>query len=57
MRMPASGELLASIKGQVCYTDLVYQLVNKKLKVDLSRTEIERLVQDILSNNRTTVEK
>ncbi|GEO70774.1 DUF3781 domain-containing protein [Levilactobacillus acidifarinae] len=55
--MPANPELLASIKNQVCYTDLVYQRVNKKLKVDFSRSEIEKLVQDILSDDQTTVEK
>lgn len=55
--MPASSELLTVIKRQVCYTDLVYQRVNKKLKVELSRPEIEKLVQDILTDNQTTVEK
>lgn len=55
--MPANLELLASIKDQVCYTDLVYERVNKKLKVDLSRVEIEKLVQDILGDDQTTVEK
>ncbi|GEO70579.1 DUF3781 domain-containing protein [Levilactobacillus acidifarinae] len=55
--MPANLELLASIKHQVCYTDLVYERVNKKLKVNLSRTEIEKLVQGILGDDQTTVEK
>lgn len=55
--MPANSERLASIKDQVCYTDLVYRRVNKKLKVDLSRAEIEKLVQDILGDDQTTVEK
>jgi len=55
--MPANSELLALIKRRVCYTDLVYQRVNKKLKVDLSRPEIEQLVQNILGDAQTTVEK
>ncbi|GEO70586.1 DUF3781 domain-containing protein [Levilactobacillus acidifarinae] len=55
--MPANPELLASIKNQVCYTNLVYERVNKKLKVDLALPEIKKLVQDILSDDQTTVEK
>lgn len=55
--MPANLELLTSIKRQVCYTNLVYERVNKKLKMDLSRSEIERLVQNILGDDQTTVEK
>ena len=57
MRMLASSELLAVIKWQVCYTNLVYQRVNKKLKVELSRSEIKKLVQNILIDDQTTVEK
>lgn len=34
--MPVNSDLLALIKNQVCYTDLVCQRVNKRLKVDLS---------------------
>jgi len=55
--MPANPELLALIKCRVCYTDLVYQRFNKKLGVDLSRSAIEKLVQDILGDAQTTVEK
>ncbi|MFC6163183.1 DUF3781 domain-containing protein [Lactiplantibacillus dongliensis] len=32
------------IKKHVCYTKLVYQRVNKKLAVKLSKAEIESLV-------------
>lgn len=31
--------------------------MNKKLNTDLSRAEIEKLVQDILSDDQTIVEK
>lgn len=55
--MASNLELLRLIKAQVCYTDLVYQRVNKKLKVDLSRSEIERMVQTILNDGQSTVEK
>ena len=57
MRMLANSELLSIIQKRVCHTDLVYQRVNKKLKVNLFRTEIGKLVQDILSDDQTTVEK
>lgn len=55
--MLASSELLVIIQKRVCYTNLVYQRVNKKLKVDLLQSEVEKLVQDILSDDQTTVEK
>lgn len=55
--MPDNSELLALIKGRVCYTDMVYQRVNKKLEVDLSRAEIEMLVQNILGDEQTMLEK
>lgn len=55
--MPAGSDLLMTIKCRVCYTNLVYQRVNKKLKVNLSRVEIEKLVQDILGDDQTAVEK
>lgn len=55
--MLAISELLATIKDQVYYTYLVYQRINKKLKVNLSQAEIELLVQDVWSDNQTTVEK
>ncbi|WP_125573467.1 DUF3781 domain-containing protein [Levilactobacillus huananensis] len=50
-------ELLARIKEYVCYTELVYQRVNKKLAVDLSKPEIEALVTAVLDDSATDVEK
>lgn len=52
-----NSELLALIKERVCYTDLVYQRVNTKLKVDLSRAEIETLVQAILGDQQAMLKK
>lgn len=52
-----SRELLAQIKEHVCCTELVYQRVNKKLAVDLSKLEIEALVIAVLDDGATSVEK
>ncbi len=30
----------------ICYTELVYQRINKKLKLSLSKNEIEKLLYD-----------
>lgn len=35
---------LEQFRENVCYTDLVYQRVNKKLKIDRSRDKTEVLV-------------
>lgn len=57
MRTLASRELLDQIKTQVCYTELVNRRVNKKLAVDLSKSEIEALVIAILDDDITSIEK
>ncbi|GAJ27506.1 hypothetical protein JCM15457_2508 [Liquorilactobacillus sucicola DSM 21376 = JCM 15457] len=45
--------LLEKIAEKLCYTDLGYQRINKKLKLDYSRNEIESLLQkNILSATR-----
>lgn len=37
------------ILERICYTDLVYDRINKKLNCRLSRNEIEKLLADIIS--------
>jgi Tfp pilus assembly ATPase PilU len=37
------------ILGKLCYTELVYGRINKKLKIDLSKDKIEELVLAIIS--------
>lgn len=39
----------AKILNGVCYTDLVYGRINKKLKSNYSKSEIEKLIFDILN--------
>jgi len=31
-----------------CYTELVYQRINKKLKINFSKDEIQKLIKQIL---------
>ena len=33
---------------KICYTELVYQRINKKLKIELSKDKIEKLIFEIL---------
>ncbi|MCT4615371.1 MAG: DUF3781 domain-containing protein [Marinifilaceae bacterium] len=37
------------ILDKICYTDLVYGRINKKLNIELSRAEIENLIISIIS--------
>lgn len=39
----------AKILNGVCYTDLVYGRINKKLKSNYSKPEIEKFIFDILN--------
>ena len=48
-------ELLKVIQSRVCYTDLVYQRVNKKLNRDMTPAQIEALVQRVLNNELTSI--
>ena len=40
-----------NIVKNICYTELVYGRINKKLKVDLSKTEIEKFLLDLLESS------
>lgn len=37
------------ILNNICYTDLVYGRINKKLNIQLSRTEIEKMMLEIIT--------
>lgn len=41
----------------ICYTPLVFERFNKKLKLDLSESEIKQLVNQIISADNTTFQK
>ena len=36
------------IIAKICYTELVYQRINKKLNIELSNDEIEKMISEIL---------
>jgi 3-polyprenyl-4-hydroxybenzoate decarboxylase len=38
------------ILNKICYTELVYQRINKKLNIELSKSEIEKMVYTILND-------
>jgi len=48
---------LSELQKNVCYTELVYQRVNKKLKTQLTQSEIEALVDRLLADVTSSVEK
>ncbi|WP_246001298.1 DUF3781 domain-containing protein [Companilactobacillus musae] len=42
---------------KVCYTPLVFERVNKKLKTDFSIAEIKSIVQNIINDSTTKITK
>lgn len=38
------------ILNKICYTDLVYERINKKLNKQLSKEEIEKMIFEIIKN-------
>ena len=43
---------IPEILSKICYTKLVYQRINKKLKTELSKLEIEKMLFDILNETQ-----
>ena len=37
------------ILDKICYTDLVYERINKKLNIELSKDKIEEIVFEIIN--------
>jgi predicted nucleic acid-binding protein len=42
----------SEILNNICYTELVYSRINKKLKTHFSRTEIEELLYKIIKETK-----
>ena len=42
----------SEILNKICYTELVYQRINKKLKTEFSKPEIEKMLFDILNETQ-----
>ncbi|WP_125590831.1 DUF3781 domain-containing protein [Companilactobacillus jidongensis] len=47
----------SEIKNNICYTDLVFERVNKKLSTNMSRVEIQDMVLSILNSADSLSEK
>ena len=48
---------LLNRRNYICYTDLVFERVNKKLSKTMTQNEIKFLVLAILNDNRSQFEK
>ena len=42
------------ILDKICYTDLVYDRINKKLKIQLTNDEIEKMIYEIIEETDKT---
>ncbi len=42
------------ILDNLCYTDLVYERINKKLKIELSKEKIEEMILEIIKKTDET---
>jgi FKBP-type peptidyl-prolyl cis-trans isomerase (trigger factor) len=42
------------ILNNICYTDLVYERINKKLNIQLSKDEIEKMIYGIIEETDKT---
>ena len=42
------------ILDKICYTELVYGRINKKLKKELSKDKIEKMISEIISETEET---
>ena len=46
------------ILNKICYTDLVYKRINKKLNLQLTKNEIEKMIYEIIEvTDRTKFQK
>ncbi len=50
-------DLKEVVLKNICYTDLVYQRINKKLGISLSKTDIESLIYRTILDNYVTISK
>jgi FKBP-type peptidyl-prolyl cis-trans isomerase (trigger factor) len=42
------GDYKTEISEKICYTDLVYERINKKLNIQLPNDEIEKMINEII---------
>jgi hypothetical protein len=44
----------SEILDKICYTDLVYERINRKLNTQLQKDEIEKMIYEIIEETDTT---
>lgn len=44
----------SEILDKICYTDLVYERINKKLNIQLPKDEIEKMILKIIEETEST---
>lgn len=47
-------DLKTKILDKICYTDLVYERINKKLNIQLKKDEIEKIIYEIIEETDKT---
>ena len=45
------------IKANICYTELVYDRIRKKLNIQLDNVNIENLISKIISDDKSILDK
>ena len=48
------GNYKKEILDKICYSELVYGRINKKLRIDLSKDKIEKMISTIISETDET---
>lgn len=51
------NNVIDTILDNYCYTELVYGRINKKLKINFTNDEIEKLMHDCLTSESIEIEK
>lgn len=49
--------VIEKIKQNICYTELVYDRIRKKLKIELSDADIEKMIFDVVSDKKSCLDK
>jgi FKBP-type peptidyl-prolyl cis-trans isomerase (trigger factor) len=44
----------SEILDKICYTDLVYERINKKLNIQIQKDEIEKMIYEIIKETDAT---
>ena len=45
----------SEIADKICYTDLVYERINKKLNIQFTKSEIEKMISEIIEGTEQSM--